>query len=173
MNTKVYILSRPYIYDTTREFSQRVTTRKRKMKKSKSDIAIINSPEMKELIDSSLHEMDVLYDEAVGTGLDAEQVKAKIQSMYLRNLKYADQPVAIAKKLLAEGLTRIELDKMRTKDEPDEQMVSKDFKQAVKLTADLCKLVKDMQPREVTHRVQADDDKMIFDINPDVYEDYD
>lgn len=136
-------------------------------KTAKTDVAIINNPEFKKLVDDSLKEMDMLYgiiasDENT-TNLIA---KEELQKIYLRNLKFADEPVAVAKKLLAEGLTRMELAKLTT---PQTELLGKDFKQNVKLTSDLLRLVKDMEPKVVKHQVAVDDDKMVFPIIDGVY----
>lgn len=125
---------------------------------------------MRELVDSSMREIDTLHGLAANLNLDTPDVRKAIESIYLRNLKYVDEPVTVAKKLLAEGLTRIELDKLRIKDNPEEKLLSKDFKEAVKMTETLCKLVKDLEPRQINHTFQVDDDKMIFDVTEGVYE---
>jgi len=138
--------------------------------KAKSDVAIINSPQMKQLVKESMQEIDSLYALASNVELNTPDVKKAIEAIYLRNLKYVDEPVVIAKKLLAEGLTRIELDKMRVKDNQDEKMLSTEFKEAVKMTETLCKLVKDLEPKSISRLAQIDDDKMVFEVIDGVYE---
>lgn len=138
-------------------------------KKAKKDVAILNSSEMKKLVEDSITDMNHLT-RIVENQLDVatdEEARKYVQSIYLRNLKSTDEPVAVAKRLLAEGLTRMELQKQI---EPEKELVGKEFTRNVKLTADLLKLVKDMQPREVNHFVQVDDDKMVFDIVDGVYD---
>lgn len=137
------------------------------VKREKKDVALLNSKEMQKLVSDSFEDMNHLTGIAKNAGVDSNQVKEQIQSIYLRNLKSTDEPIAIAKRLLAEGLTRMELQKML---DSETEFISKEFKQNVKLTSDLLKLVKDMEPKNKSHFVQIDDDKMVFPVVEGVYE---
>jgi len=138
------------------------------VKKSKTDVALLNSKELKGLVDESMTEVDNMLQIAENAGFESEDFKQTLRNVYLKNLKKTDEPVLIAKKLLAEGLTRIELQKMIKTEETD--FVSKDFLRAVNLSKDLLKLVKDLEPKKITHNINTNDDKMIFDIKEGVYE---
>lgn len=137
-------------------------------KKNQKSVAVVEgSAEFKKLVDDSIAEMDAVTQVALKAGMDPEKAKEKIASMYLKNLQQADDTVACAKKNVGELMTRIQLDRAIN---PDEELVSKKYIQLFKLQNEALKLIKDLEPKQVNHKVQVDDDKMVFDITDGVYE---
>jgi len=135
--------------------------------KQKTAVVVENSAEFKKMVDESIAEMDTLTQVALKAGMDPAKAKEKVASIYLRNMQQADDVVACAKKNVAELMTRIQLDRAIN---PDTELVGDKYVKLFKLQNEALKLIKDLEPKQINHRVQVDDDKMVFPITEGVYE---
>lgn len=141
-----------------------------KKKQQKSLVRIENSAEFQKLVNDSMAEMEQMTNLAIKSGLEPQKAREKVASIYLHNLQQSDDIVGLAKKNVAELMTRIQLDRAIN---PEEELVSKKYVQLFKLQNDALKLISSMEPRQVNHKVQVDDDKMVFDVEEGVYQEVD
>lgn len=137
-----------------------------KARKQSSVVKIENSAEYKQLVEQSIREVEEMTNLAIKSGMDAEKAREKIASIYLRNLQQTDDIVSLAKKNVAELMTRIQLDRAIN---VDEELVSDKYIKLFKLQNETLQLISRMEPRKLEHAVQLDDDKMIFEIKEGVY----
>lgn len=133
---------------------------------SKSIAKLQGEEQFKKLVEESLKEMDQLTTIAVNAGLNPEKAKEKIASIYVRNLQQTDDLMALAKKNIAELMTRIELEKMVN---PDTELLGDKYVKLFKLQNEALQLLHKLEGKVVTHKVQVDDDKMVFDVTEGVY----
>lgn len=129
--------------------------------KDNSIVRVQASPEYRQLVNQTIEEMDELTKLAIKSGLPPEQAKEKIAAMYIQNLQMSDDIILTAKKNVAELMTRIQLDRALN---PDEELVSEKYIKLFKLQNETLKLIKDMEPKKITNKMQIDDDKLIFKI---------
>lgn len=137
-------------------------------KQTKTIIKIENSEEFKQLVNSSVEEVNALTALAEKSGIDSAEAKSRVASIYLRNLQQSDDIVATAKKNVAELMTRIQLDRAIN---PEEELVSDKYLKLFKMQNEALKLIASMEPKTIKHSVQVDDDKMVFDVKEGVYND--
>lgn len=135
-------------------------------KPTKTTVQTVNSPEFKTLVDQSIAEMDSMTKILEQSGVSSEEAKAKVASIYMNNLKMADNVVTCAKKNVAELMTRIQLERTIN---PDTELVSDKYIKLFKLQNEALKLIKDLEPTGATFKAQVDDDKMVFDVKEGVY----
>lgn len=138
-----------------------------KKKKQDSITKIENSEEFRNLVNQSITEMENMIQVAEDAGMDPETAKNKVASMYVRNLQQTDELASLAKKNIAELMTRIQLDRALNR---EEDLVSDKYIQLFRLQNEALRLLKSLEPKSVKHMVQVQDDKMFFDIKDGVYE---
>ncbi len=129
--------------------------------KDNSVIRVQASDEYRQLVNDTIEEMDELTNLAVRSGMDPAKAKEKIASIYIHNLQMTDDLVLTAKKNVAELMTRIQLDRALNK---EDELVSDKYIKLFKLQNETLKLIKDMEPKKITQKMQFDDDKLIFRI---------
>ena len=137
--------------------------------KDNTIVRIQNEDEYKLLVNQTIAEMDDLTEIAISSGMDAAHAKEKVAAIYLRNLQMSDDIVTTAKKNVAELMTRIQLDRAINK---ETELVSDKYIKLFKLQNETLKLIQDMEPKKMSHKVQTDDDKVIFKLKEGIYEEH-
>jgi len=107
------------------------------------------------LVNSAMHEMDVMTRNLAKGGMNEADARLKVQQLYFKNLQTFSDPVTGSIALMAELKTRIDLDRLTN---PDADLVSdktlKLFEEMRKTT----KLVLDAKGKVVRHDVGKLDD---------------
>ena len=114
----------------------------------KNDLQIAGSEEMAQLVEQSLSDMRE-YEKMLEAADSPEEAKLRIKQMYFNNLKQSGEPLALSQRVLADLLTRMDVDRITGKEvDPLSDRYLKVLDQINKNI----KLVKDMEPKKIDVR---------------------
>ena len=121
---------------------------------AKNNMKIANSQEMQELVSESLKDIEH-YSEMLAKADNPEEAKLRIKQLYFHNLKQAGQPLALSQKVLADLLTRVEVNRILGNDiDP----LGRDYLKVLEEVRKTLKLVKDIEGKTVNIKVEKIND---------------
>lgn len=138
-----------------------------KRKQQKKDMTVAESKEMQRLVDETLKETHK-YQDMIQNAESEEEMRLRIKQIYFNNLKAAGEPLALSQKIMADLLTRMEVDRINGNDQTplDERY----FKLLDEMRKTL-KVVKEMEGKTVVqHNVQTLNDESLKVTDAEVVE---
>ena len=115
-----------------------------------------SSKELTELTNHALEEMNNMTRTLTETGVSEAEAKLRVQQLYFRNLEMAGQPVAMTQQLLAELMTRIQVDRTIN---PEKDLLSDKYMELLDQMRKTITLLSKTQDKTVTHNVNVMDDR--------------
>jgi len=141
-----------------------VKKEKKTRQKLKNDLHTAKSAEMTELVEQSIGDMRH-YEQLLAKADNPEEAQLRIKQMYFNNLKQAGMPMALAQRVLADLLTRLDIKRIVGK---EVDPLSPEYLKVLKQVNENIKLVKDMEGKAVSIKVSRVNDQNMNIIDAEV-----
>ena len=138
----------------------------KRKKVEKAGLTVANGKEMNALVEESLKDLEH-YSTMLKDADNKEEQILRIKQLYFHNLKQSGNPLALSQKVLADLLTRVEVNKILGK---DVDPLSRDYLRVLEEVRKTLKLVKEIEGKSINVRVQRLDDSNMKIVDNEVME---
>lgn len=132
-----------------------------------SDSAVVNSDDMRKLVDTTLQDMKK-YDELLKDATDPVEARLRIKQMYFNNLKAAGEPVALSQRLVADMLTRLDVARVIGS---DTDPLSNNYFRTIEALRQMLKTQSELEGKKVNVVVSKKNDADFKIVDAEVMED--